>query len=232
MARAGAAIIDVGGESTRPGARPVEEREELRRVLPVIKRICRLRPISIDTTKAGVAEQALRDGAQIVNDVSAGADDPRMLGLVAERRAAIILMHRKGSPQTMHRLERYRDVVEEVKSFLSTRIDAALRAGILPDAIAVDPGIGFAKNLTHSLTLLGRIDEIVALGFPVVIGVSRKSFLGRLLDQPAAEERVEGTIAASLLAVAGGARIVRVHDVGPMARALRVAGAIWRAGRR
>jgi dihydropteroate synthase len=231
MARAGAAIIDVGGESTRPGARPVQEREELRRVLPVIKCIGGLRPISIDTTKAGVAEQALRAGAQIVNDVSAGTDDPRMLALVAERRAAIILMHRKGSPQTMHRLARYRDVVEEVKSFLSTRIDAALRAGILGDAIAVDPGIGFAKNLTHNLTLLGRIDEIAALGLPVVIGVSRKSFLGHLLDKPAAE-RVEGTIAASLLAVAGGAKIVRVHDVGPMARALRVAGAIWRARRR
>jgi dihydropteroate synthase len=231
MARAGAAIIDVGGESTRPGARPVAAEEELRRVLPVIAAIRRLRPISIDTTKADVAAQALRAGAGIVNDVSAATADPRMLGLVAERGAAIILMHRKGSPRTMDRMARYGDVVEEVKGFLAARVDAALRAGIRRGAIAVDPGIGFAKNLAHNLTLLAHLDEIAALGFPVVIGVSRKRFLGRLLGEPVAG-RVEGTIAASLLAVAAGAKVVRVHDVGPMARALRVAGAIWGARRR
>jgi dihydropteroate synthase len=231
MARAGAALIDVGGESTRPGARPVDAREEIRRVLPVIEKIRGLRPISIDTTKARVAERALAAGAELVNDVSAGAD-PRMLGVVAERGAAIILMHRKGTPRTMRRRARYRDVVEEVKRFLSQRIEAALRAGVRRDAIAVDPGIGFAKDLGHNLELLARVDEIVALGFPVVVGASRKSFLGRLLGARSAEERVEGTIAASLLAVAAGAVVVRVHDVAPMARALRVAEAIWGVRRR
>jgi dihydropteroate synthase len=226
MTREGADILDVGGESTRPGASPVAEAEELRRVLPVIERIRGMRAISIDTTKAAVAARAIEAGAVMVNDVSAATADPDMLSVVAARGAAIILMHRKGTPQTMDHLARYRDVVEEVKAFLSARIDAALAAGVAPSRIAVDPGIGFAKNLTHNLTLLTRIDEIVALGFPVAVGVSRKRFLGRLLALPPAE-RPEGTVTASLLAVAGGARLVRVHDVAPMARALRVAQAIW-----
>ncbi|HSD10233.1 MAG TPA: dihydropteroate synthase [Candidatus Binatia bacterium] len=226
LAEEGADVLDVGGESTRPGASPVDEAEELRRVLPVIERIRGLRPISIDTTKAAVAVRAIAAGAEVVNDVSAATADPQMLAVVAERGAGIILMHRKGTPQTMDRLARYGDVVREVKAFLSTRIEAALAAGVARDRIAVDPGIGFAKNATHNLTLLARIDEIAALGFPVVVGVSRKRFLGCLLDA-ASDERLEGTLAASLLAVAGGARLVRVHDVAPMARALRVAQAIW-----
>ncbi len=226
MAGEGADILDVGGESTRPGASPVAEAEELRRVVPVIERIRGLRAISIDTTKAAVADRAIEAGAVVVNDVSGATADPEMLPVVAARGAAIILMHRKGTPQTMDQLARYRDVVDEVKAFLSARIEAALAAGVTRDRIAVDPGIGFAKNLTHNLTLLARIDEIVALGFPVVVGVSRKRFLGRLLDAPT-ETRLEGTVTASLLAVVGGARLVRVHDVAPMARALRVARAIW-----
>lgn len=230
MADDGADCIDVGGESTRPGADPVAEEEELRRVLPVVERVAGVRPVSVDTTKAGVAARALDAGASIVNDVSGATADARMLEVVAERRAAIILMHRKGTPKTMNRLARYRDVVAEVRRFLEQRVAAALRAGIPREAIAVDPGIGFAKNLGHNLQLLARIGEIAALGVPVVVGVSRKRFLGRLLDLPA-EQRVEGTIAASLLAVAGGARIVRVHDVGAVARALRVAQAIWGAAR-
>ncbi|MBI2962363.1 MAG: dihydropteroate synthase [Deltaproteobacteria bacterium] len=230
MADDGADWIDVGGESTRPGAEPIPEAEELRRVLPVVERIARLRPVSIDTTKAAVAARALDAGAAIVNDVSGATADPRMLEVVAGRRAAIILMHRKGTPKTMERLARYRDVVGEVKRFLQRRIAAALDAGVAPQAIAVDPGIGFAKNLEHNLQLLARIGEIAALGVPVVVGVSRKRFLGRLLGQPP-DQRLEGTIAASLLAVAGGARIVRVHDVAAVARALRVARAIWGAAR-
>lgn len=230
MARGGAAVIDVGGESTRPGARPVGRREEVRRVLPVIERLAGLRPLAIDTTKAAVAERALAAGAALVNDVSGGAD-PGMLPLVAERDAAIILMHRRGSPRTMQRHARYRDVVEHVKRFLAERAEAALRAGVRGDAIAVDPGLGFAKNLGHNLALLARLDEITALGFPVVVGASRKGFLGLLLGGAPPEERTEGTIAASLLAIAAGAALVRVHDVAPMARALRVARAIWRVRR-
>jgi dihydropteroate synthase len=230
MAEEGADVIDIGGESTRPGASPVDSAEELRRVLPVIERIRGLLPISIDTTKAAVAARAIEAGAVLVNDVSGATADPAMLSVVAERGAAIILMHRRGTPQTMDRLARYRDVVGEVKAFLSARVETALAAGISRDRIAVDPGFGFAKNATQNLTLLARIDEIVALGFPVVVGVSRKRFLGRLLNAPT-EERLEGTVAASLLAVAGGARLVRVHDVAPMARALRVAQAIWALAR-
>jgi len=229
IAEEGADLIDVGGESTRPGAEPVAESEELERVLPVLAKIRGIRPLAIDTTKAEVARRALETGAAVVNDVSGGTADRRMLGVVAEHDAAIILMHRRGTPRTMNRLARYGNVVREVKSFLSRRIDAALRAGIREDAIAVDPGIGFAKTTDHNLRLLASIAEIAGLGFPVVVGVSRKRFLGRLLDDAPVEARVEGTVAASLVAIAGGAAIVRVHDVGPMARAVKVAQAIWEA---
>ena len=230
LAEEGADLLDVGGESTRPGAEAVDEREELRRVLPVLARLRGLRPISIDTTKAAIAAAGLDAGATVVNDVSGGLADPAMLATVADRGASIVLMHRKGTPRTMQRLARYRDVVEEVKRFLAERVEAALRAGIAPERIAVDPGIGFAKTARHNLLILARIGQITALGFPVVVGVSRKRFLGRILDLPV-DERVEGTIAASLLAAAGGARILRVHDVKPLARAVRVAAAIWQAAR-
>jgi len=226
MVADGADVIDVGGESTRPAATPVDAAEELRRVLPVLERIRGLTSISIDTTKAAVAAAALRSGATIVNDVSGATLDPAMLRVVAERGSGIILMHRRGTPRTMDRLARYRDVTAEVKRFLSARIEAALAAGIPRGAIAIDPGIGFAKTLRHNLTLLAHVSELATLGFPVVVGVSRKRFLGGLLG-PSAQARVEGTVAASLIAVAGGARGVRVHDVAPMAGALRVAQAIW-----
>ena len=225
----GADAIDVGGESTRPNAVAVPEVEELRRVLPVIERIRGLAPLSIDTTKAVVAARALDAGATIVNDVSGATADPAMLRVVAERGAAIILVHRKGTPRTMNRLARYHDVVAEVRAFLAERFAAALAAGVRRDAIAVDPGIGFAKTLSHNLELLARLAEIVSLGFPVVVGVSRKRFLGRLLGGAPPSERGEGTIAASLLAVSAGAHVVRVHDVAPMSRALRVARSIWDA---
>jgi dihydropteroate synthase len=163
-----------------------------------------------------------------VNDVSAGLADRRMLGVVARAGAGIVLMHRRGTPRTMRRLAVYRDVVAEVTAQLARRITAARRAGIEDGNLAIDPGIGFAKTAAHNLRLLRRLDRLVALGLPVVVGVSRKSFLGTLLDLPV-DQRVEGTVAASLLAVAAGARIVRVHDVPPMVRALRVAEAIWGA---
>jgi dihydropteroate synthase len=230
LADDGADLLDVGGESTRPGAAPVPEAEEARRVLPVIAALAGLAPVSVDTTKSAVAARALAAGASIVNDVSAGTADREMLAVVAAHDAGIVLMHRRGTPRTMNRLARYRDVVGEVKRFLERRVEAALRAGIRERAIAVDPGIGFAKNPSHNLALLARIDEIAALGFPVLVGVSRKRFLGRLLGA-GVEARDDGTVAASLLALGAGARIVRVHDVAAMARALTVARAIWGAAR-
>jgi dihydropteroate synthase len=227
----GAAIIDVGGESTRPGAPAVPASEERRRVVPVIERIAGELDvlISVDTTKSEVAAAALDAGARIVNDVSAGQADRRMLGLVAGARAGIVLMHRRGTPRTMQSRTTYRDVVGEVLAYLTRRVAAARRAGIADGNLAIDPGIGFAKKAEQNLRLLRRLDRLAALGLPVVVGVSRKSFLGLVLDLPV-EQRVEGTIAASLLAVAAGASIVRVHDVAPMVRALRVADAIWGAG--
>jgi dihydropteroate synthase len=226
---AGADLLDVGGESTRPGAEPVGAAEELRRVLPVIRALAPQAPVSIDTTKADVAAAALDAGAAVVNDVSGAVLDPEMLRVVAGARAGLVLMHRKGTPGTMQRLARYRDLVGEVRAFLAARAEAALAAGVPHGAIALDPGIGFAKTAAHNLRLLSRLEDIVALGFPVVIGVSRKRFLGEILGGLPPAERVEGTITASLLAVAAGARIVRVHDVAPMARALRVAEAVWGA---
>jgi dihydropteroate synthase len=228
----GAAILDVGGESTRPGAPAVSVKEERRRVVPVIERIVRAHGsdvvVSIDTTKSEVAAAALDAGARIVNDVSAGLADRRMLGIVARARAGIVLMHRRGTPRTMQRRTRYRDVVAEVAAHLARRLAAAAKAGIGAGDVALDPGIGFAKDGEQNLRLLRRLDRLVALGAPVVVGVSRKSFLGKILDLPV-DQRMEGTIAASLLAVAAGARIVRVHDVAAMTRALRVADAIWGA---
>jgi dihydropteroate synthase len=231
MVAEGADLIDVGGESTRPQAAPVSKRVELARVVPVVERISMLAPISVDTTKAEVARAALEAGAVVVNDVSGATADPGMLGVVAEHDAGVILMHRRGTPKTMDRLARYRDVVAEVKRFLAARVEAAVKAGIREESIAVDPGIGFAKTAEQSLRLLGAIDEIAAIGFPVVVGVSRKRFIGRLLDAPV-EARDEGTVAASLVAVGGGAAIVRVHAVGATARALRIARAIWKAAAR
>lgn len=232
MAEEGADLIDVGGESTRPGAEPVSPDEELRRVLPVIERLRTevSLPISIDTTKAVVAAAALEAGAEIVNDVSAGTADPEMLPLIGRFGVGVIFMHRQGDPRSMQIRPRYGDVVAEVRQHLATRMEAALGAGIRWESIAVDPGIGFGKTVTHNLELLANLRTLVGLGVPVVVGVSRKSFLGDVLGLPV-HSRTEGTLAASLLAVAEGARIVRVHDVLPTVRALRVAEAIWMARR-
>ena len=219
MAEEGADIIDIGGESTRPGAEPVDVAREISRVVPVISAL-RERldtPISIDTTKADVAVAALDAGADIVNDVSAGRFDPRMLPLVSDRGAPVVLMHMLGEPRTMQQDPRYEDVTEDVKSFLKKRAEAALAAGLVRDKIVIDPGFGFGKTREHNLELLRNLRLITELGYAVLAGTSRKSFIGATLDLPVGE-RLEGTAATVALAVSQGAAIVRVHDVGPMRR--------------
>jgi len=228
----GADLIDIGGESTRPGSRPVTLEEERRRVVPVVValRAETALPISVDTTKAAVAAEALAAGADLVNDVSAGRLDPAMLSVVAGHGAGIVLMHMQGTPETMQRDPVYDDVVREVLEFLSERITAARAAGIAGDRILVDPGIGFGKRLEHNLALLAGLDRLAALGVPVVVGASRKTFLGALTGR-AVEDRLSASVAAAVVAVASGARVVRVHDVGATRAALAVAEAIGAARR-
>jgi dihydropteroate synthase len=226
----GADILDVGGESTRPGSEPVPVDEEIRRVLPVIERAADRHPgvpVSIDTRRSEVAAQALGAGATVVNDVSAGAD-PAMFELARERDAAIVLMHMKGDPKTMQDAPHYADVVGEVHEYLRERIEAAGFAGIDPERIAIDPGIGFGKDLEHNLLLMHRIDALLDLGRPVLVGPSRKRFIGALLDLPE-DERVEGTAGAVAWLVDHGAHVVRVHDVKEIVRVIRVVDAIAKA---
>lgn len=227
MVAEGAALLDIGAESTRPGAAPVPAGEELRRLLPVLRAVrAAVRvPLSVDTRKAVVARAALDAGADLVNDVSAGRD-PAMLPLCAAAGVPIVLMHMRGEPATMQRRPRYRDVVAEVAAFLAARAAAARRAGVASDAIVIDPGIGFGKTVAHNLALLRRMDAIAALGYPVLVGVSRKSFLGQLLGGAPPAQRLFGGAAAVALAVAGGARILRVHDVAAMRDAAVVAEAV------
>ncbi len=227
MAQAGADVIDVGGESTRPGARPVSAAEESERVLPVIRALrgaVRV-PISIDTYKASVARAALAEGADIVNDISALRFDPEMAGLVAAEAVPVILMHMQGTPRTMQAEPCYDDVVREVGDFLAARIQFAVERGIERDRIIVDPGIGFGKTLEHNLALLRGLPALAALGSPLLAGVSRKNFIGRILGvEPG--ERLEGSLAAAAAAVLGGANIIRAHDVKETRRAVRIADAI------
>jgi dihydropteroate synthase len=226
LAAAGAEILDVGGESTRPGAEMVPEEEELRRVVPVIQgSVATGAQISVDTSKAAVAAAALDAGAAIVNDVTALRGDPEMAALCAERGATVALMHMRGDPRTMQDDPRYDDVVAEVKAFLAERLEAATAAGIAAERIWLDPGIGFGKTAAHNMELLRRLGELRELGRPLVIGTSRKSFIGRV-DGSAAGERLGGTIASSVLAAAEGAEVLRVHDVAEMRQALTVATAI------
>jgi dihydropteroate synthase len=225
----GAAIIDVGGESTRPGAGPVPTEDEIERVLPVVEGIAGLglpAQISIDTMKAQVAEAALGAGASYVNDVTAFRHDPDLATLVADRGADCCLMHMLGEPRTMQDDPRYDDVVDDVKAFLEERLKAATAAGIAEERIQLDPGIGFGKTLEHNLELLRRLDELTALGRPIVIGTSRKSFLGRLTGRDVTE-RVYATVATSVIAFERGARVFRVHDVAATADALAVAAATF-----
>jgi dihydropteroate synthase len=226
LAAAGAEILDVGGESTRPGAEAVSEEEELRRVVPVIRGLRDLDcAISVDTSKTQVAEAALDAGAAIVNDVTALRGDPGMAALCAGRGATVVLMHMLGDPRTMQDDPRYEDVVAEVEAFLAGRLEAAVAAGIAEERIWLDPGIGFGKTAAHNLELLRRLGELRGLGRPLVVGTSRKSFIGRL-DGSAAGERLGGTIASSVLAAVEGAEVLRVHDVAEVRQALTVATAI------
>ncbi|NJK60927.1 MAG: dihydropteroate synthase [Oscillatoriales cyanobacterium SM2_1_8] len=222
-------ILDIGGESTRPGSTPVTATEELARVIPVIRAV-RARhphlPISIDTTKAVVAEAALAAGANILNDVSAGRDDPKMLPLAAQTQVPMVLMHRQGLPPTMQQDPQYRDVVTEVRQFLTDAQTMAAALGIAQ--VAIDPGIGFGKTLEHNLALLRHLSALQTLNAPVLVGVSRKSFLGNLCDRPHPADRVWGTAAACTAAIAGGADILRVHDVWEMRDVCRVADALYR----
>ena len=226
LAGEGAAILDVGGESTRPGAEPVDAGEETARVAPVVERLAAagLR-VSIDTTKLEVARAALDAGAELVNDVSAFRFAPDLAGLVAERGAGCCLMHMLGEPRTMQRDPRYDDVVGEVKAFLEERLAFAVAEGVAEERVWLDPGIGFGKTVEHNLELIRRLDEIVAIGRPVVIGSSRKSFLGRVAGGRPEAERLPGTIATNVLALERGATIFRVHDVAPVVDALTVAAA-------
>ena len=233
----GADILDVGGESTRPGAEPVSAEQELARVLPVLEGLAaagvtEATQVSIDTCKATVARAALDAGASLVNDISALRADSQMVGLVADSGADCCLMHMLGQPRTMQRDPRYEDVVDEVKAFLEERMRFAVREGVREQRIMLDPGIGFGKTVEHNLTLLRRLPELAALGRPLVVGTSRKSFLGQIIaaaegqqEPVAAEARLPGTIATNVLALERGASVLRVHDVAPVRAALAVAAA-------
>ena len=235
MYHQGADLIDVGGESTRPGAERVEPAVEIDRVVPVIRALAEQGvPVSVDTMRAAVADAALAAGARIVNDVSGGLADPDMAKLVAERRVPWILMHWRGHSRDMNALATYGDVVAEVRDELSARVDAALAAGVEPEALVLDPGLGFAKNAEHNWALLHNLDALFALGFPVLVAASRKRFLGRLLAGPdgAARQpdgREDATAAISALAAAAGVWGVRVHDVDRTRDAIAVATA-WTRG--
>ena len=228
----GAHVIDVGGESTRPGSDPVSPEEEIGRVVPVIQAILAERPdavISIDTYRAQTAEVAIEAGARMVNDVTALRGDGRMAKLVAEAGCPVVLMHMLGEPKTMQRDPRYNDVVREVRDFLRERAEYAISAGVDPENIVLDPGIGFGKTTEHNLALLHYLDAIVDLGFPLLVGASRKGFVGSITGSQDARERVFGTVATTVLAYERGATLFRVHDVRANREALAMAEAVRRA---
>jgi dihydropteroate synthase len=227
MVAAGADVIDIGGESTRPGAPSISEEEELGRILPVIRGLRRAvrAPISIDTYKSNVARAALRDGADIVNDISGLRFDPAMAAMVAEEEVPVVLMHMQGTPRTMQVEPRYGDVVREVRDFLASQISHALGKGIEPEKIIIDPGIGFGKTLEHNLSLLRNLPALASLGQPLLVGTSRKTFIGKILNLPP-DERLEGSLAAAVAAVLAGANMIRAHDVKETRRAVNIADAI------
>lgn len=232
MAESGAHILDIGGQSTRPQAADLPLQAELDRVLPVIEAVRRELPdlpISIDTTKAEVARAAMAAGADLVNDISGATFDPTMLATVAELEVPIVLMHIRGTPQTMQSLTDYADLIGEIGEFLTARAEAAIQAGIAPERIWIDPGIGFAKTFSQNLEILRELPRLKALGFPLLVGSSRKSFIGHLLNQPDPKQRVWGTAATCCAAIAGRADILRVHDVAQMRDVCRVADAVWRS---
>ena len=229
MREQGAAVIDVGGESTRPGATDVPEDEELKRVMPVVEALAAEGGlVSIDTRKAAVAEKAVAAGAAIINDTLGEATDRAMDEVAVSSGAGIVIMHSRGTPATMRELNRYDDVVRDVRGFLQTRAEELEAAGVTRDSIAVDPGIGFAKNPQQNLATIARLGELADLPWPLLMGTSRKSFIGAALDLPE-DQRLEGSLATLVMAVAKGARIVRVHDVAQSVRAVRMAEAVMAA---
>jgi dihydropteroate synthase len=222
----GADVVDVGGESTRPGAESVSADEELRRVVPVVEGLARAgATVSIDTSKVAVAEAALEAGAAMVNDVTAFGAEPELADLCAERDCDVVLMHMQGTPRTMQEAPTYDDVVDDVRAFLAERLEFATSRGIAEERVRLDPGIGFGKTLDHNLELLRRLGELGDLGRPLVVGTSRKSFIGKITGREVGE-RLGGTIASCVIAYANGAEMLRVHDVAPVRDALLVAGAI------
>lgn len=229
----GADLLDIGGESTRPGSLPVGPDEQIRRVTPVIRQLRQLRPdvtISIDTSLASVAAAALDAGANLINDITGGTADPALLSLAAARGCPIVLMHIQGTPLTMQESPAYTDVLGEVKAFLARQRSAAVGAGVEPARVLLDPGIGFGKTLAHNLTLLRRLNELKELGSPLLLGVSRKGFIGRLTGKDDPDGRIFGTAASVAWCLANGADIVRVHDVEAMTQVVRVLWAIQSLG--
>lgn len=227
MISEGADMIDVGGESTRPGSDPVPVDEELKRVVPVISGLRKHTQnlISVDTSKAEVAEAALAEGADIINDISALRNDPRMCLVAAQIDAPVILMHMKGTPKTMQLAPSYANVIAEIKAFFEKRIQYAIANGVRRENIIIDPGIGFGKKFEDNLTLLRNLNEFAALDRPILVGLSRKSFIGKILDLPP-REREEGTLASAVISIIQGTHMLRVHEVAPLKRAICVAEAI------
>lgn len=232
MVSEGVDILDIGGESTRPGADSVSVEEELGRVIPVLKELKKMVkvPISIDTGKAEVAEKALDAGASMVNDITALRGDRRMAEVVSKRKVPLVLMHMKGKPRTMQKDPHYENLIAEIKEFLLASIKLAEAGGVSRDMIIIDPGIGFGKTVEHNLEILKRLKEFSLLGCPILIGTSRKSFIGKVLGKEDPADRVMGTAASVALAAANGADIVRVHDVGKMKDVVRLTDAIIRSG--
>ncbi len=230
LVEAGADILDVGGQSTRPGAKQISPEAELERVIPIIKRIRKHLnvPISVDTTRAEIAQQAVQAGADLVNDISGGTFDAAMLTTVAELEVPIILMHIRGTPETMQQLTDYEDLVGDIIAVLRERIAAAEKAGIARSRLLIDPGIGFGKTAEQNLELLRQLDQFQSLGVPILVGTSRKSFIGKILKQDDPKQRVWGTASTCCAAIAQGADLLRVHDLPEMWEVSRVADAIWR----
>jgi dihydropteroate synthase len=231
LVESGAHILDVGGQSARPNAEAISLVEEIDRVIPVIRGLRESGiavPISVDTTRAAVARAAVEAGADWVNDISGAVMDLEMLGTIAALQIPVVLMHMRGTPQTMMQLTDYRDLMGEIYDFLAQRVEAAIAAGIPKHQIMLDPGIGFAKNGTQNLEILRQLSKLRSLGFPLLVGTSRKSFIGHILNQPNAQDRVWGTAATCCAAIAQGADVLRVHDVREMQDVCRVADAIWR----
>ena len=227
MTREGADFLDLGAESSRPGSKPISEQEEIDKLIPVISSLVKITdiPISVDTYKPIVAKEALQAGAKIINDITGLQKTPEMADVISKFDAGVILMHMKGSPITMQKNPSYKNVIQEVKEFLEQSVKISKEAGIFSDQIAIDPGIGFGKKQKHNLEILSKLEKFIELGKPILIGVSRKSFIGNILNLPP-ERRLEGSLAASVIGITKGASIVRTHDVKETRNAIKVAEAI------